>query len=120
MSPLAVAQHARSAAEPSAPPAGDDAARARTPAEAAATVEHLYRKHHAFVFRLALRYGRGRKAWADDVLQDVFVDLLTALPTLRELDAIEGWLYRVTTHRCLKRVRRERFLSLLPVRWLLG
>lgn len=120
MSPLALAQHARSAAEPSARPAGGDDARARTPAEAAATVEQLYRKHHGFVLRLALRYGRGRKAWADDVLQDVFVDLLTALPTLRELDAIEGWLYRVTTHRCLKRVRRERFLSLLPVRWLLG
>jgi RNA polymerase sigma-70 factor (ECF subfamily) len=131
MSPLAAAEQPPPA-EPVAPRAAAVASRApeglqappvfevRAPAEAAATVERLYRKHQGFVFRLALRYGRGRKAWADDVTQDVFVDLLTALPGLRDVDAIEGWLYRVTTHRCLKRVRRERFLSLAPVRWLLG
>lgn len=85
-----------------------------------AAVEALYRKHHAFVFGLALRYGRGRKAWAEDVLQDVFVDLLRALPSLHDTDALEGWLYRATTHRCFKRLRRERFLALPPVRWLLG
>lgn len=87
---------------------------------ATATVEALYRKHHAFVFGLALRYGRGRKAWAEDVLQDVFVDLLRALPALHDTDALEGWLYRATTHRCFKRLRRERFLGLPAVRWLLG
>lgn len=88
--------------------------------DAAATVEALYRKHHAFVFGLALRYARGRTAWAEDVLQDVFVDLLRALPTLSDTDALEGWLYRATTHRCFKRLRRERFLALPAVRWLLG
>src|SRR5262249_50464911 len=32
----------------------------------------------------------------------------------------EAWLYRPPTNRCFNRLRRERFLSLLPIRWLLG
>jgi len=104
--------------QPSAGPEG--APRALSEQEAAALVERIYRKHHELVFRLALRYGRGRTAWADDVMQDVFVDLMRALPSLRDLDAMEGWLYRATTHRCLKRLRRERFLALPAVRWILG
>jgi RNA polymerase sigma-70 factor, ECF subfamily len=83
-------------------------------------VETLYRRHHRLVFRIALRYGGGSTAWAEDITQDVFVDLCKAIPTLNALDDMEGWLYRATTNRCFNRLRRERFLSLAPVRWLLG
>ena len=48
------------------------------------------------------------------------VDLLRALPSLDALGSLEGWLYRATIHRCWKRLRRERFLSLPAVRWLIG
>jgi RNA polymerase sigma-70 factor, ECF subfamily len=97
-------------ASASAPPA----------AVAAFEVEALYRRHHRFVFRLALRYGKGNTAWAEDVTQDVFVDLFKVVHTLTDLDDMEGWLYRTTTNRCFNRLRRERFLALAPVRWLLG
>ncbi|WP_434042614.1 MULTISPECIES: RNA polymerase sigma factor [Sorangium] len=83
-------------------------------------VEAIYRRHHRLVHRLALRYGKGNLAWAEDVTQDVFLDLFKALPSLTDLDDLEGWLYRATTNRCFNRLRRERFLSLAPVRWLLG
>src|SRR5437762_1383893 len=59
---------------------------------AAAEVEALYRRHHRFVFRLALRYGKGNTAWAEDVTQDVFVDLFKIVHTLHDLDDMEGWL----------------------------
>lgn len=87
---------------------------------AASEVEALYRRHHRFVFRLALRYGKGNTAWAEDVTQDVFVDLFKVIHTLTDLDDMQGWLYRTTTNRCFNRLRRERFLALAPVRWLLG
>jgi RNA polymerase sigma-70 factor, ECF subfamily len=83
-------------------------------------VEALYRRHHRFVFRIALRYGKGNTAWAEDITQDVFVDLFKVVHTLTDLDDMEGWLYRATTNRCFNRLRRERFLALAPVRWLLG
>jgi RNA polymerase sigma-70 factor (ECF subfamily) len=110
--------------EEEAIPAARDAlvARAATasPEARAQAVEALYRRHHRLVYRIALRYGRGSTAWAEDVTQDVFLDLYEALPSLEDTGALDGWLYRATTNRCLNRLRRERFLALPPVRWLLG
>ncbi len=80
----------------------------------------LYRAHRGFVYRLALRYGKGNATWAEDIVQDVFLDLMKALPTLDDHDHLEGWLYRATTHRCFCRLRREKFRMLAPIRWLLG
>lgn len=80
----------------------------------------LYRAHHALVYRLALRYGKGNATWAEDVMQDVFLDLMKALPTLNDHEHLEGWLYRATTHRCFCRLRREKFRMLAPIRWLFG
>lgn len=87
---------------------------------AAGEVAALYREHKQLVYRLALRYGKGNVAWAEDIMQEVFIDLLKALPTLDQRDDLAGWLYRATTNRCLWRMRKERFLTLAPVRWILG
>ncbi len=86
----------------------------------ASDLEALYRQHHRLVFKVALRYGKGDASWAEDVMQDVFLDLMKALPGLSDRDDLEGWLYRATTNRCFNRLRRERLLTLAPVRWLLG
>lgn len=81
-------------------------------------LDRLYRQHHRAVFHLALRYGLGNEAWAEDVVHDVFVTLLDRLPSLEDHERIDGWLYRVTTNRCLRKLRRERFLLHDVVRWL--
>src|SRR5687768_17082387 len=86
----------------------------------ATRVDALYRRHHALVYRLALRYGRGDAAWAEDVTQEVFVALFDVLARHDERDGLEPWFYRVTTNRCLNRLRRERVRQAAPVRWLLG
>ncbi|WP_437968650.1 sigma-70 family RNA polymerase sigma factor [Sorangium sp. So ce260] len=103
-----------------APPPRRPAAAPWAAGAAALDIEALYRRHHRFVFRLALRYGRGNVAWAEDVTQDVFLDLMKALATLTERDGLEGWLYRATSNRCLNRLRRDRFLGLPVIRWVLG
>jgi RNA polymerase sigma-70 factor (ECF subfamily) len=86
----------------------------------AGEVAAIYRQHRQLVYRLALRYGKGNVAWAEDIMQEVFIDLLKALPTLEKRDDLGGWLYRATTNRCLWRMRKERFLAMAPVRWILG
>jgi RNA polymerase sigma-70 factor, ECF subfamily len=91
----------------------------REPTEAE-VIEALYERHHAEVYRLALRYGGGRVAWAEDVTQDVFVSLIGAVHRLREVEDLGGWFYRVTTRRCMTRISRERFRALAPVRWFFG
>lgn len=101
------------------PPARVDAIES-APVTKSSPLDALYRKHHRLVYRLALRYGKGNVAWAEDITQEVFLDLLKALPELNDHDDLGGWLYRATTNRCFRRMRRERFFSLAPVRWLLG
>lgn len=86
-------------------------------------VEALYVEHREFVYRLALRYGSGSHAWAEDVAQEVFLRLFDVLDSLEERDGLGGmepWFYRVTTNRCLNRLRAERLRNAAPVRWLLG
>ncbi len=88
--------------------------------EATDEVGALYARHHRLVYKLALRYGRGDAAWAEDVTQDVFLGLFEVLASLDDRENLEGFLYRATTNRCLNKLRRDRFLNLAPVRWLLG
>ncbi len=83
-------------------------------------VARLYRTHRHFVYRIALRYGSGSRAWAEDVTQEVFISLLKAIDGLDRDKGLEGWLYRVTTNRCLNRLKVERFRNSTPVRWLLA
>lgn len=91
-----------------------------TPREAPLEIDELYRRYHSLVYRLALRYGRGDRAWAEDLTQEVFLRLFDVIDRLQEGDGLEGWFYRVTTNRCLNRLRRERVRNAAPVRWLLG
>jgi RNA polymerase sigma-70 factor, ECF subfamily len=80
----------------------------------------LYDAHGARTYRLALRYGRGDRAFAEDLVQEVFLELIERLDEGHEIHTVPGWLYRATVHRALNRLRRERFLQLPAVRWLLG
>lgn len=108
------------AASPSVPALPKARSKADERAWAIEQIEGLYRKHHRLVFHLGLRYGQGNVAWAEDITQEVFMHLFDVIGGLRDLDDMEGWLYRATSNRCLNRLRRDRFLALAPVRWLLG
>jgi RNA polymerase sigma-70 factor (ECF subfamily) len=83
-------------------------------------VELLYREHRDLVYRLAMRYGGGNTAWAEDVTQEVFLRLFEVVGRLEDREGFEAWFYRVTSNRCLNRLRSERIRNSAPVRWLLG
>ena len=93
---------------------------AALPQDRRARLAELYDAHGERTYRLALRYGRGDRGFAQDVAQDVFVDLIERLDGGAQIDNVGGWLYRATVHRALNLLRRERFLQLAPVRWVLG
>ncbi|MEM9461973.1 MAG: sigma-70 family RNA polymerase sigma factor [Myxococcota bacterium] len=97
----------------------DDAPRTSVRARSA-RVASLYHQHRDQVYRLALRYGRGDRTWAEDVTQDVFVSLCKVIDRLEDDEALKGWFYRVATNRCLSRLRREAVANAPAVRWLLG
>jgi RNA polymerase sigma-70 factor (ECF subfamily) len=92
----------------------------RASVDTAEDIAWIYDRYHQEVFHLALRYGRGNAAWAEDVTQDIFLALLRFPRVLRAQQSLSGWFYRVTTNRCLNQLRKETFLQSAPVRWLLG
>ena len=57
------------------------------------------------VFSLAYRFA-GDAAAAEDLAQEVFFDLSRALSRIESPAHLTFWLRRVTTHRCIDRLRR--------------
>jgi len=85
-----------------------------------AVVARLYREHAPAAFKLALRYGRGDRQWAEDLVHDVFLEVHRHAERLATMESPGGWIYRATTSRCLNRLRRDRFIAHPLVRWMLA
>lgn len=66
--------------------------------------EELYRQHSTRLFNLAWRMC-GSRADAEDLLQDIFLQVHRKLPGFRGESAIGTWLYRLAMNRCLDYVR---------------
>ena len=78
------------------------------------------RHHQAMVFSLALHALHSRPA-AEDLAQEVFVELYRNLAKLESAAHAAAWLRRVTSHRCIDELRRPRrrlevFTDVLPDR----
>jgi RNA polymerase sigma factor (sigma-70 family) len=71
----------------------------------------LIDKYKNLIFSIPLKYGLSRDE-AGDILQEVCLKLLEALPQLREPRALAAWLIKVTSHECVHWRRRQSRQSL--------
>lgn len=71
--------------------------------------EAVVRLYQSLVYGLAWNFVRDEAA-AEELAQEVFLELHRALPTLTSEAHVTNWLRRVTTHRCIdySRYRRAR------------
>jgi RNA polymerase sigma-70 factor (ECF subfamily) len=74
----------------------------------------IVRRHQSMVYSLALHVLGGRAA-AEDLAQEVFLDLFRNLQRIESTAHIISWLRRVTSHRCIDELRRRRHRSELPM-----
>jgi RNA polymerase sigma-70 factor, ECF subfamily len=88
------------------PAAGEDSLSRARGGDLAAFGE-LLDEHEARVFSVALRFT-GRRADAEELTQDVFVELHGALGRIADGVHLRRWLLRTVTHRCLNRLRNEK------------
>src|SRR6187401_2187869 len=82
----------------------DTLARARS--GDAAAFATLIRQHQSMVFSLALHMLRSRPA-AEDLAQEVFLELYRHLSRLESDAHVVSWLRRVAGHRCIDEIRRR-------------
>jgi RNA polymerase sigma-70 factor (ECF subfamily) len=69
----------------------------------------LVRRYQDRVFRLALSVlGPGMEAEAEDLVQDIFIQVFRKLETFRGESSFSAWLYRLSYNRCLDRRRQAR------------
>ena len=74
-----------------------------------AACERLAARYHQAVFRM-IYYRVGRRMDAEDLTQEVFIQMLRRLPTLRRPDRFRSWLFRIATNR-VRDFRRKRWLQ---------
>jgi RNA polymerase sigma-70 factor, ECF subfamily len=67
----------------------------------------LVRQHQSTVFGLAWNFLRDESA-AEELAQEVFLELFRALPSLSSSAHVTNWLRRVTTNRCIDHSRYRR------------
>jgi RNA polymerase sigma-70 factor (ECF subfamily) len=73
-------------------------------------LDALYRRYSRYVAAIAARL-LGRDDEVDDLIQDVFLAALRGISRLRDVEAIKGWLAKVTVRLALKRLRKRRLLQ---------
>jgi RNA polymerase sigma-70 factor, ECF subfamily len=67
----------------------------------------LFIEHEKAVFSIALRF-MGRRPDAQELTQDVFMQLHAVLGQIVDQQHLRHWLLRTVTHRCLDRLRNDR------------
>jgi RNA polymerase sigma-70 factor (ECF subfamily) len=89
-------------------PAAEAQLAARAAAGDRAALRELYLLHRGAAYRLAVRY-LGDEAEARDVVQDVFVTLLSQPGAFSPKARFSTWLWRVIVNRCLNRREKGGF-----------
>lgn len=69
--------------------------------------EVLVRRHRDRIYRIALRM-LGNRADAEDIAQDVVLQVWTALASFVGDSSFTTWLYRIVVNRCLNHIQRRR------------
>ena len=71
-----------------------------------ADAEELFRTCEDRIYRYILSLVRNQGE-AEDLTQETFLRAFRAQDSLRDPEAVRGWLYRIATHVCLDRLRRR-------------
>jgi RNA polymerase sigma-70 factor, ECF subfamily len=66
----------------------------------------IVREHQSMVFSIAL-HSTGNRGVAEEIAQDVFLQLYRNLASIESAAHLKAWLRRTTTHRCIDHIRRQ-------------
>jgi RNA polymerase sigma-70 factor (ECF subfamily) len=71
----------------------------------------LYQDYQGMVYQMCLGFVKGDKDLADDLTQEVFINIWNALDKFRGASSYKTWIYRTTVNTCLKFIRDKKNAS---------
>jgi len=70
--------------------------------------ESLHTQYHGMVTQVCLGFVKGDRALADDLSQEIFINVWNALERFRGDASYKTWIYRITVNTCLQYIRRDK------------
>ena len=70
------------------------------------SIDHIINKYKASIFKICLGYSKSTQD-AEDLLQEVYINVWKGLKSFRNEANIKTWLYRVTVNTCLLTLRKK-------------
>lgn len=71
----------------------------------------LHNQYYDMVMQVCLGYMKGDRYLAEDLAQEVFVNIWNALPKFRGDATHKTWIYRITVNTCLLFIRNKKHVA---------
>ena len=78
------------------------------------SLERLISLFHPDIYRLVL-HRVGNRSDADDLTQDIFIQMLNKFPDLKNADRFKPWLFRIAVNRVNDHYRKKRLWGLIAL-----
>lgn len=75
-------------------------------------INEIVRRYKNFVYLVAFRYVKNYDD-AEDITQEVFIEVLQKLQYFRKESSLKTWLYRVAVNKSKNFLRKQKFLSII-------
>lgn len=79
------------------------------------TFQTLHRAYYGMVLTLCKGFMKGDSDLANDLTQDVFINVWNALPKYRAEASHKTWIYRITVNTCLLQIRKTKNKVKVPI-----
>ncbi len=77
--------------------------------------ETVYRQCYPMVLQMCLGFVKGNSDLANDLSQEVFINIWNALDKFEGKSTPKTWVYRITVNTCLQYLRKEKNKTKLPI-----
>ena len=68
----------------------------------------LHSDYSGMVSQMCLGYMKGDRALAEDLSQEVFINIWSALNSFKQASSYKTWIYRIAVNTCLKYIRDKK------------
>lgn len=70
--------------------------------------EKIYKECYPMVLQMCLGYMKGDTDLANDLAQEVFINIWNAMDSFKGKSTHKTWVYRITVNTCLQYIRKEK------------